>query len=571
MVFNCYESRDVLKNLGAKWDTAARSWVLAFTIGNIRAIVNSIPNIHVPSDVTARVKEQEKREHEIAELKRLAKVDADTDLVVPGLNATLRPFQKLGVKFAVSSGGGALIADSPGLGKTIQAISAALMLKSQGKIDKCLVITPASLKFNWPIEIAKFTKEKFQVIDGTPEKRVAQWLNPEAFFFIANYELLQEDFHGGRARKSNEDASPETLVRAISKSQDLQRRTAALSGVRDREWGMVVVDEIHYIKGKSTRTTNVKALRGKYRLGLSGTPLDGRLEELHSVMDFIVPGLLGSRTRFLQRHAVTNFWGQITGYVHVDEVREKIGNFYIRRLKQDVLKELPAKVYQNIVVTLSAPERQLYKQIASRKHEITEDAQAMTAVLRCKQLLCHPSLIGMTASSCSKLSAFKDAIEEIVVQNQSKVVIFTQFKQMIPFLTGVLEDLKVKCMVIDGDTDKQVRAAMQEKFNKDETIMAMVGTDAMSTGLNFQSAEYVIHYDNSWQNSIMTQRNDRIHRIGKDGSSTIIEFTCHDTIEERIRNVLAGKESVSAEVLGDSADSTMSIGSLSPMDMLNML
>ena len=276
-------------------------------------------------------------------------------------------------------------------------------------------------------------------------------------------------------------------------------------------------------------------------------------------MEFVVPGLLGSKTKFLQRHAVTNYWGQITGYQHVDEVKEKIANFYIRRLKQDVLKELPPKVFQNIVVSLSPVERQLYRQIATRKHEITEDSQAMTAILRAKQMLCHPALVGLPATGCSKLSVFRDLIEEVVVENRQKAVIFTQFRQMIPFIQAVLDELKIKYMIIDGGTPKPERASMQEKFNTDPDIMVMLGTEAMSTGLNFQTAEYVIHYDNPWSPSIFTQRCDRIHRIGKTGSATIVELTCHDTIEERIRNVLENKEAISSDVLGDDESSTLSL------------
>jgi SNF2 family DNA or RNA helicase len=572
VVLNCYEERQIVKNLGAKWDGNVRAWVLAFTIDNLNAILEAIPHMTISNDLEARAVEQEKREKEIKDIKRLAAMDADTDLVIPGLRdgISLRPFQKLGVKFSVAAGSGAMIADSPGLGKTIQAIATALILKDRGLIKNCLVIAPASLKYNWPIEIAKFTQEKYVIIDGTPEQRIGQWMSKDAFFFISNYELLQEDFHGGRTMKKKDEESPEELARRIARAEKSRTRMAVLDQVSNREWGLVVVDEIHAIKGKSARSSNVKAVRGKFRLGLSGTPLDGRLEELHSVMEFIVPGLLGSRTKFLQRHAITDFWGAITGYQHVDEVKEKIAPFYIRRLKQDVLKELPSKIYQNIVVTLNPHEKTLYRQLANRKHEITEDAEAFTAILRCKQFCDHPGLIGLSSSGGSKLAAFRNVIEEVVVDNRQKALVFTQYKSMIPYITPIFDELKLKFMVIDGDTNKSIRAAMQEKYNQDETISIMIGTEAMSTGLNFQSADYVINFDDNWSPAYMLQREDRAHRMGREQVVNVVNFICHDTIEERIRQVLTTKNMVSADVLGDNVDE-MVLSRMNPKDVLRLL
>jgi SNF2 family DNA or RNA helicase len=286
-------------------------------------------------------------------------------------------------------------------------------------------------------------------------------------------------------------------------------------------------------------------------------------------MEFIMPGLLGSRTRFLQKHAVTNWSGDVVSYKNIGEVSRKIAPYFIRRLKKNVLKELPDKIYENRIIELSPSERKIYNDIKKKRHEVTENAEAMVMTIRCKQFLDSPELIGEDGDS-SKLDSFKEVIREVVVENMHKVIIFSQYKKMTDILVRELEGMGLKCLYIHGGTPKENRASMQKEFNNDDSIDCIVGTEAMSTGLNFIGGDTVINYDDNWAPAIMRQREDRAHRIGQKSTVMVINFICRDTIEERIRERLFEKEIVSNEVLGDGLDEYV-LKRLGPKDILGLL
>lgn len=320
----------------------------------------------------------------------------------------------------------------------------------------------------------------------------------------------------------------------------------------------------------STRTQNVLNLKAKCRMALTGTPMDGRLEELHSLMQFVAPGLLMSKTRFFQRHVETDFWGRVTGYKRMGEVSQKIQQFFLRRLKRDVLKDLPDKVYENRLVSLTAEEHKIYKALAEQGHEATEDVLAVVSVIRCKQFCNYPQMVDASCTTTSKMDSFREVLDEVVVQNGHKALVFSQYKEMLNILVPELEKMGIKYMRIDGDTPPIERASMQKKFNEDKSLDVMIGTEAMSTGLNFQSADYVINYDDNWSPAIMAQREDRCHRNGQRNVVTVVNFICRDTIEERIRGVIYAKNRVTAQVLGDETDD-MVLRRLGPKDVCQLL
>jgi SNF2 family DNA or RNA helicase len=500
----------------------------------------------------------------------LSKYDVPVNLRVPGIKLPLRNYQKLGVQFCMTNGEGALVADEMGLGKTAQAIATALFMKSKGLAKKVLVITPASLKYNWPIELMKFCDEKYVVIDGTPDERMAQWLRDDAFFYVVNFELITEDLFGGQEKTKKEKETPEEKAKRMEYEAKMSRRMRLLGPARTRRWDMIIVDEVHSLKHHAAkRTLNVKKMHGRFRMGLTGTPLDGRLEELHSVMGFVYPGLLESKTRFMQKHAVCDPFGKVIRYKKIGIVRSRIEPFFIRRLKSQVLKELPDKIYQNIMVQLTKEEMAIYEALATNGHKMTEDAQAMVAVIRCKQFCDHPSLIDEKCKS-SKLEALKEVLQEVILDNGHKVLIFTQYAQMAARLLKEFDAMGLKYMYLWGETPKKVRADMQQQFTDDKSIDLMIGTEAMSQGLNFTAADYVVNYDDNWAPAIMRQRADRAHRIGQKNVVTVVNFICRNTIEERIRDVLLAKDKVSAQVLGDDTDVAV-IKRLGPQDIAKML
>jgi SNF2 family DNA or RNA helicase len=588
LVVSCpYDSRETVKKAGGKWDAVLKTWVLAFSPEAVEALIDNLPNPEVHPNVETILVETIERNKKLKKIREMSKVDHPVNLKVPGLNGTLYNYQKLGVMFALANGYGVMIADEMGLGKTLQAISTALYLRHRGEIEEALIIVPPSLKFNWALEIEKWTNEPYVVIDGNPTERVAQWLDEDAFFYVVNFELLLEDIFGGRTYKEKENETNQQRIEREAKMAKTAQRARLLKSVREKRWGFIAVDEAHALKNAtSRRTKNVRSLRSRFRMALTGTPLDGRLEELHSVMEFVCPGLLGSWTRFMQRHAETDHFGKVIKYKRIAEVRDKIAPHFIRRLKKDVLNDLPDKVYSNRMVLMSPAEKKIYKSIANHGHEATKESEALVATIRCKQFCNSPALIASAMEKeedadqkeieklrklkSSKLEAFKEILQEVVVENLHKVLVFSQYAEMVKILMEVFDDMGLKYLCIWGDTDKKLRADYQKQFNEDKTIDIMVGTEAMSTGLNFTSADYVINYDDNWTPAFMAQREDRAHRIGQKNTVTVINFICADTIEERIRDVLYQKSAISAQALGDDTDE-MVLKRLGPHDVAKLL
>jgi SNF2 family DNA or RNA helicase len=571
VVQGAYEKKTAISNIGGCWDGINKVWRIVFTISNLEALLDAIPNITVAPDLEERVRKQVDKEEKLGRLRAMARQDVPVNIRIPGLKLPLYNYQRLGVMYAATNRTGLLLADEMGLGKTVQGISTALFLKAYAGATKILIVTPASLKFNWPLEIKLFTDEKYVVIDGTPEERIAQWMRNDVFFYVVNYELLLEDFFGGRTMKEKENETDAQRERREGIKAKAKRRQSMLSEVRRRVWDLIVVDEAQALKHHaSKRTKNVKEMKARFRMALTGTPMDGRLEELHSLMQFVAPGLLLSKDRFFQKHVETDFWGKVTGYKRIGEVTQTIQPFFLRRLKRDVLKDLPDKVYENRVITLAPEELRVYKELAENGHEATEDASAMVAIIRCKQFCNWNTMVDEDCTFNSKMESFKEVLEEVVMQNGHKALVFSQYKEMLDIIVPELNKLGIKFMRIDGDTPPSRRADMQLQFNSDKSMDLMIGTEAMSAGLNFQSADYVINYDDNWSPAIMAQREDRCHRNGQRNVVTVVNFICRDTVEERIRGVIYSKNRVTAQTLGDETED-MVLKRLGPKDLAKLL
>ncbi|MCK9154609.1 MAG: SNF2-related protein [Paludibacteraceae bacterium] len=445
---------------------------------------------------------------------------------------------------------------------TIQGIATAIVLKNQGKIKNCLVITPASLKFNWPLEIEKFSDEKSIVIDSKkPEDRIRQWLDDSAFFKIANYELVVEDLGAGREIKIKKSMTAEEREKAMLRKLHKLVKQKRLESIKDRVWDLVIMDEVHAIKHNgSKRYQALKNIKARIKIGLSGTPMDGRLEELFNVLNIICPGVLGSRESFFKDHMVTDIFGTVKGYKKLLEVQEKIAPFFIRRLKKDVLKDLPEKLYENKVISLSDEEMKIYKMIKAGKHPCVIDNQngqpcsAMVRAIRCMQFINFPQMLEPNCKKTTKIDVFRDVLEELIKDNGQKIIIFTQFKRLLDIVDKILKEMNLKFLRIDGDTDKKNRTDYQKIFNEDMSVDAIIGTDAMSTGLNLIGGDTVLNLTQSWQPAIMSQREDRSYRIGRKGNVTVLNFLCKDTIEERIRSTLYSKDKITSDTLGDGTD-----------------
>ena len=555
-----FADRDKVKELGGNWVAKGKQWQFAFTTDNIEKIISAFPNIYISDSVQSRIEDLVKREERLEKIRILANEDKKVSLKIKGWNKEMPPYnyQKLGIMFSIVNDNGVLLADEMGLGKTLQGIGTALYKKHHQGIKECLVITPASLKYNWPEDIKKFTNETCVVIDGTPAQREEQWFS-DAFFKIVNYELVVEDFGESRPIKINIDDSPEQVVKKEKRIEAQKLRKQKLSKFKNKTHEIIICDEVHALKNpKSKRSKAVKSLKSRFRMGLTGTPIDGRLEELHSIMDWIIPSLFESKSRFLRRYGETDFFGALTGYRDIAEVRERIQPFFLRRLKKNVLKDLPDKIYVNRYVTLSNKEKKIYEQIKSGEHPSVEGEEAMVMAMRAKQFCDDPMWkSGEINVPQSKLEAFKELLQEICIDNMQKLIVFTQYSTMLHKLVEIIEEVGLKHLSIYGETDKKVRIDYCKQFNTDPAIDVIIGTEAMSTGLNMTGGDVVLNYDDNWSPAIMRQREDRAHRNGRKGNVTVINMICRGTIEERIRDVLYGKESINDEALGDGTDESV--------------
>lgn len=558
-----YDLKDRVKEIGGRWEQSSKSWKFPVDVNlwdQIRETFGGSGNLLVAKTFLKRIESLKKEQEEFAILKEKAEEDTPIEFSVPGISLNgknpLFNYQKWGIKCGALVGDGFLIGDQPGLGKSIQALGIALEHKRLGNISNCLIVCLASLKYNWLDEIKKFTGETALVVDGSPEKRRKKWMAQGYFFKICNYETIVSDFY------------IDTNPRHTNK-KDLSKEEISFRKYMREQFDLIIVDEIHAIKHHSSkRTEALKQLVSRYRVGLSGTPVDGKLEELHSIFGFLKPGLFESRSKFLDNHAIYDYFGGITGYHGVQEVRKKIFPYYLRRLKENVLKDLPPKLYKDIYVELPPAERKVYKELISGAHEITSEDLALTRIMRVRQFLNFPEIIGLHNSSY-KFLALADLLEELVVENGEKVIIFTQYMET---LERIVKNLKSRFKIsqIHGGVGTKERVEIVKKFNTDPSEQILIGTDAMSTGLNIGGASAVIHFEDNFSPAIMQQRNDRAHRATTRHNVTVYRFIVKGTVEENVRQALGNKMDLNNQVLDENC-SEFGLGSLSNLELLKLL
>lgn len=539
--------KDNLKKMGGNWHPKKpKGWAWRFNIDNYNKLTSFIDFDSIDENIP--IKKEMDRSKKIQICKNLADQDHPISLRIPGLKKrdkfgkklSLYNYQKLGIQFCLLAEGGALVADSMGLGKSSEGIGTICFKYHQEKAKRILIIPPASLKYNWEQELNKWCEIDYTIINGTPEKRELQW-EEKTPIKICNVELIIRDY---------------------SKVTELQK-----------SWDLILIDEIHMIKNhKSKRTEYIKKLKttkNGLKLGLSGTPIDGKLEDLHSIMEFLVPGLFPSKTRFLEKYAEKDFFGSIIGYKNIEEVNDIIWPYFIRRKKEDVLTSLPEKTYEDIFIELNKDEKKIYKDLISGNHEITEEDAVMTRILRARQYCDCPMIIGEKPYIGSKLAKCLEMVDEIV-ENGYKLIIFSMFEKMVKILLKELKK-KYECLYITGEVSPKERVEISDEFNSNPKINIVIMDEAGATGLNFQEANYVIHYEDPWSPALKEQRTDRAHRATTKHNVTALTLICKDTIEERVVKALESKAVVSASSLGDEKENFSNRISLSEKELIDLI
>jgi superfamily II DNA or RNA helicase len=433
------------------------------------------------------------------------------DAALPAdLTATLRPYQKQGVSwlaFLRDAELGAVLADDMGLGKTLQAICVL-----RGRV---LVVCPKSVLWNWASEIARFRPGLRVSVFHGPRRE----LDPKADVTLTTYAVLRMD--------------DERLAKEL--------------------WDVVVLDEAQAIKNETSQTARAAfALRGGFRVALSGTPVENRLEELWSVMHFANAGLLGGRAGFQERFAQPIAAGDADTAARL---RARIKPFVLRRMKRDVAPELPPRTEAVLSVELDETERSVYDavRVAAKKDVAEKLAQgggvlaALEALLRLRQASCHPALVpGQRADTSSKVEALAEALEDAAADGH-KALVFSQWTSLLDL---VEPHLSMPFTRLDGSTRDRAGVVAEFQAEGGPPVM-LVSLKAGGTGLNLTAADHVFLLDPWWNPAVEDQAADRAHRIGQDKPVMVYRLVAKDTVEERIFALQARKRALAEAALGE--------------------
>ena len=422
----------------------------------------------------------------------------------PNISDTLRDYQYSGVKWLntlTKYGFGGILADDMGLGKTLQIIALIEAIKPSKPV---MIVSPTSLIYNWDNEFKKFAPDiKRMVMYGEARSADAvKYAADNNMVMIISYETLRID----------------------------------IDKYKNYEYFMCIIDEAQFIKNPDAlKTLAVKSLKTDINIALTGTPIENSLVDLWSIFDFVLPGYLGKKNKFISKFEGYNSSSDVLGGLN-----KRIQPFMLRRLKTDVL-DLDDKIETISYSFMSDEEKKLYQSyLTDAKAGLEEDGFKLSHVLsvltRLRQLACEPRLFldNLGNMKNSKLDMLMEIIEEKIPDNH-KILVFSQFTSIFPYMESRLDKLGIKYLKLTGQTKSLDRAMLVEEFNSNNDIKVfLISLKAGGTGLNLTSADTVIHYDPWWNNAVMNQATDRAYRIGQTKIVHEIKLVAKNTIEEKI-------------------------------------
>lgn len=457
--------------------------------------------------MTARLKEIQQQ--------MLGNVEIEASAVPESIQATLRTYQIDGVSWLerlrhMHLNG--ILADDMGLGKTLQAIIAVTQNKLKNKNAHSIVVCPTSLVYNWVEEFSKFNPNlKTLPVDGTPAQRKKLLTDIKKFdIVVTSYSLLQKDI-------------------------DVYKEVA---------FSYAILDEAQHIKNRGTRNAkSVKMIQAQHRLILTGTPIENSLDELWSLFDFLMPGLLSSYDRFVEKY-IRNL-GQPKGK-NLENLRRKVSPFILRRMKKDVLSELPPVSDIVYHCHLSETQRELYQSYAqSAREELSQlvkkegfdrvQIHVLATLTRLKQICCHPAIFAKDRPEPGDSAKYDMLMEllQTLMEGKHKAVIFSQYTRMLNIMREDLQQQGIRFSYLDGSSKNRLDIVKQ--FNEDDSIpVFLVSLKAGGSGLNLTGADTVIHYDMWWNPAVENQATDRVHRLGQKNSVSSYKLITLNTIEEKI-------------------------------------
>jgi superfamily II DNA or RNA helicase len=503
----------------AKWIDADGPRASALRSAEAGAGAHGVRITHAALSASARIEARRERRERASALRRALD---EGRLSVDVLTSPLFPYQRDGVEHLLRAGR-ALLADDMGLGKTVQTIAACEVLRLRGEARRILVVTNASLKAQWAKEIERYAGVRAAVISGRAAERAAAFQS-DAPYAILNYELTWRD----------------------------------LSQLKGLSADVLVLDEAQRAKNFRTRTAaTLRAIPSRHLFVLTGTPVENRLDDLYSLMQLIDPEVLGPLYRFNLDFHVQDEKGRVIGYRNMAELRARIEGVVLRRRKEEVLHQLPELTQQTRYVPMTEEQAELeasYRMDAAKILAVTrrrpltpnEQKRLMAALLKARQAcdaagLCDPAL---RSKRSPKLEEMASLVSEITAQGGAKILIFSEWTEMLKLAGEVLDSLHVGYRMLHGGVPSAKRAALLDGFREDPGCAVLLCTEAGGVGLNLQVASYVIHLDLPWNPARIDQRNGRAHRVGQTRGVSVTYLCAESGIERGIERTLDGKRAV---------------------------
>ena len=469
---------------------------------------------------------------------------------VPGLEAKLRSYQKAGVawlQFLAKLGTGGILADDMGLGKTVQALAALAWRRGRDGFAPSLVVAPTSVAPNWIREANRFVPELSTLLLHGADRHARYEQVAESDIVVTTYSLLRRD----------------------------------IARLKEVPFRYVILDEAQHIKNHAAATTAAaRSLQADSRLALTGTPLENRLLELWSILDFVNPGMLGTWRQFSRKWerpvedairdhadaadagaAVPSELPAASGGAEAASLRARIRPFLLRRTKAEVQRDLPPKIESDVVVELTPAQRKAYAALAAATREDLGKRMAsegfeknrmviLTALLRLRQMACDPRLVDPrhSAEDSAKLGAFQELVSEVIASGR-RALVFSQFVQLLSLVRDDLDGQGIPYAYLDGRT--RDREAVIDSFVEGTMPLFLLSLRAGGTGINLSAADVVIHLDPWWNPAVEEQATDRAHRIGQRKTVSVYRIVAAGTIEEGILRLKERKRALARAVIGD--------------------
>ncbi|MEO7319660.1 MAG: DEAD/DEAH box helicase, partial [Chthoniobacteraceae bacterium] len=444
------------------------------------------------------------------------------------LRTDLLPYQLDGIAFAAGAGR-TVLADEMGLGKTIQGVGVAEFLAQQSGIGRVLIVCPASLKSQWAAEIARFSGRSVQLVGGAFAEREQQYATG-AFFTVCNYEQVLRDY---------------LPIERVA-------------------WDLIILDEAQRIKNWEAQTSRIiKSLRSRFALVLTGTPVENRLDDLFSIVEFIDDQRLGPAFRFLHQHRTATETGKVLGYKNLAALRQRLAPVLLRRTRVSVALDLPPRTTEIIRITPTAEQLELHRahmltvaSITSKKFITEMDLLRLRRALAAARMTVDSTFLveKKAPGFSSKLERLAELLAALIAEPQRKIILFSEWTTMLDLIEPLLKKLGAAFVRLDGSVPQGKRKLLVHEFQTNPACRVFLTTNAGSVGLNLQAADTVINVDLPWNPALLDQRIARAHRMGQKRKVHVYLLVTEQTIEEGLLATLGAKHELANAALDPDSD-----------------